>query len=170
MKELTLEEMEAILALHETCELAQDIDATMETVAPNPYYEFPTSGWRVDGEVGVREHYRRSLSAGGLQNVASRKRVHGTGPNTLFREAWFSFDTGDGRRLTGQYLAVIEFDPETMKIKSERQYSDSIFEQFLAPHVGPDYGDVPGVTRLNSNTKPVSREEMEAEIRVLQRD
>lgn len=169
MKELTLEEMEAILAQHEICELAQDIEGTMKTVAPNPYYEFPTSGWRVDGEEGVREHYRRSLFSGGLQNVASRKRVHGVGPNTLFREAWFSFDGEDGERKTGQYLAVIEFDPETKKIVSERQYSDSIFEQFLAPHLGADYGEVEGVTRLNSNTKPVSREEMEAEIKLLQR-
>lgn len=168
MKDLTLEEMEAILAEHEIRELAQDIEATMKTVAPDPYYEFPTSGWRVDGEAGVREHYRRALSAGGLQNVASRKRVHGVGPNTLFREAWFSFDNEKGERMTGQYMAVIEFDPATRKIKSERQYSDSIFEQFLAPHLGADYGDIPGVTRLNSNTKPVSRAEMEAEIRVLQ--
>jgi hypothetical protein len=167
MKELTLAEMEDILAQHEISELAQDIEATMTTVAPEPYYEFPTSGWRVDGEEGVREHYRRSLSAGGLQNVASRKRVHGVGPNTLFREAWFSFDGEDGERLTGQYLAVIEFDPETRKIKSERQYSDSIFERFLAPHLGADYGETPGVTRLNANTQPVSRAEMEAEIREL---
>ena len=59
----------------------------METVVPNPHYEFPTAGWAVDGQEAVREHYRRSLPAGGRSRVASKKRVHGAGPNTLFREA-----------------------------------------------------------------------------------
>lgn len=165
MTELTLEEMEAILAAHEIAELAQDIDSTMETVVPNPHYEFPTAGWAVDGQEAVREHYRRSLPAGAKYKVASKKRVHGAGPNTLFREASFSFDTDDGQRLTGQYLAVIEFDPVLKKIKSERQYGDSIFDKFLAPHVGLDYGDCPGVTRLNANATPITQEEMMAEVR-----
>jgi hypothetical protein len=165
MTELTLEEMEAILAAHEIAELSQDIDSTMETVVPNPHYEFPTAGWAVDGREAVCEHYRRSLPAGGRSRVASKKRVHGVGPNTLFREAWISFDTEEGERLTGQYMAVIEFDPVLKKIKSERQYGDSIFDIFLAPHVGPDYGDCPGVTRLNANATPITPEEMMAEVR-----
>lgn len=36
MAELTIEEMEAILAEHEICELAQDIEATMGTKLANP--------------------------------------------------------------------------------------------------------------------------------------
>ncbi|AMT72615.1 hypothetical protein [Mycobacteroides immunogenum] len=55
MAELTIEEMEAILAEHEICELAQDIEATMGTVVPNPHYEFPTAGWAADGQEAVRE-------------------------------------------------------------------------------------------------------------------
>lgn len=164
MKELTLEEMEAILHEHEIHELAQDIEATMDTVAPDPYYEFPSAGWRVDGEAGVREHYRRALPHGGTANIASKRRVHGVGPNTLFREAWISWDAEDGTRLTGQYMAVLEFDPVTRKIKSERQYSDRSFDRFLDPHMGEDYGEVPGVTRLNENVKPIAREDMLAEI------
>lgn len=165
MTDLTLEEMEAILAAHEMAEQSWDIDATMETVVSDPYYEFPSAQWRVDGVEGVREHYRRSLPHGDNARIASKKRVHGMGPNTLFREAWISFDMEDGRRVTGQYLAVIEFDPVSKKIKSERQYGDSNFDLFLGPHVGPDYGDTPGVTRLNENTPPISQEEMMAEIR-----
>lgn len=164
MKQLTLEEMEAILHEHEIRELAQDIEGTMATVAPNPYYEFPSAGWRVDGVEGVREHYRRSLPHGATSNIASKKRVHGVGPNTLFREAWISWDAADGTRLTGQYMAVLEFDPETRTIISERQYSDKSFDRFLDPHTGEDYGDTPGVTRLNENVKPISREDMLAEI------
>lgn len=160
MTELTLEEMEAILAEHELGELAQDLEATMKTVVPNPLYEFPSAQWSAEGQEAVREHYRRSLPAGAKTMVASKKRVHGAGPNTLFREAWISFDTEDGQRLTGQYVAVIEFDPVLKKIKSERQYGDTIFHVFLAPHVGPDYGDTPGVTRLNATTAPISREDM----------
>lgn len=165
MAELTLEEMEAILAAHEVAELAQDIDATMETVVPDPFYEFPSAQVRLDGEEAVRDFYGRLLAAGNQGRVASKKRVHGMGPNTLFREAWISFDTESGERVTGQYMAVIEFDPVLRKIKSERQYGDSIFSQlFLDPHVGPEYRDRPGVTRLNENTRPISQEEMMAEI------
>lgn len=91
-------------------------------------------------------------------------RVHGAGPNTLFREAFFSFDGPDGERLTAQYLVAIEFDPVERKIKGERQYGDTLFHQYLTPHIGPDYGEIEGVTRLKDRNKPVSREEMMAEV------
>lgn len=165
MPDLTIQEMEAILAAHEIAEVANDIEATMLTVVDNPHYEFPAAQWAVDGQEAVREHYRRALPAGQTSEVASKKRVHGAGPNTLFREAWISWDDEHGHRRTGQYLAVIEFDPIEKKIVSERQYGDSIFNEiFLGPHVGPDYGDVPGVSRLNENTNAVSRAEMMAEV------
>lgn len=159
-KDLTLKEMEEILYEHGRRELSMDVDATMETVVDDPYYEFPTGGWGVTGQEGVREHYRRTLSELPKVDGASQMRVHGAGPNTLFREASFSFNSPDGRRRTGQYMAVIEFDPETKKIKSERQYGDTIFHEFLAPHIGPDYGEVPGVAPLNADIKPISREDM----------
>ena len=85
----------------------------------------------------------------------------------LLRETWFSFDSKDGQRLTSRYLTAIEFDPETMKIKGTQQYSDSILEQFLPPHLGVDYGNTPGVIRLNTSTDPVSRAEMVQEINTL---
>lgn len=163
MKELTLQEMEAILGTHETAELAEDIDATMETVAPDPHYEFPIPGWTVDGDEGVRVYYGKLLVDGAKWNVASRKRAHGTGPNTLFREAWISYDDEKGTRRTGQYMAVIEFDPETRTIKSERHYGDAVFGAFLPAIDACD----PGVSRINANTKPVTREEMLGEIRIL---
>lgn len=161
--DLTLEEMEAILYEHEMAELSKDVDATMETVVDNPHYEFPTGQWAADGQEAVREHYRRSLKDLDKHQAASRRRVHGMGPNTLFREATFSFNNEKGERRTGQYLAVIEFDPDTRKIKSERQYGDTIFHEFLAPHIGPDYGDTPGVTLLNENLSPISQEDTREE-------
>jgi hypothetical protein len=151
MKQLTTEEMEEILRVHERAEGKGDVEATMATVAPDPYYEFPSFGWEVNGSDAVREHYRRSFPSAVAVNVDSKRRVHGAGPNTLFREAWVSFNTEDGERLTGLYVAVIEFDPETRKIKSERLYTDKIFDQFMAPHLGPEYGEYPGVSPL----KPV---------------
>lgn len=165
MTELTIQEMEEILYRHETCEVSGDIEATMETVVDNPHYEFPSAGWAADGADAVREHYRRSLPSGEKYQIASKKRVHGAGPNTLFREASVSFDTPEGERLTGQYLAVIEFDPETRKIKSERLYSDSVFDKFQNPHLGPDYGETPGVSPLGAMVAPITREDMMNEAR-----
>ncbi|GHE76116.1 hypothetical protein GCM10017786_01280 [Amycolatopsis deserti] len=163
MADLTLEEMEQILYRHEMAELSKDLDATMATVVANPHYEFPSWGWAADGPEAVREHYRRALADIDRGDPASKMRVHGVGPNTLFREASFSFNREDGERVTGQYLAVIEFDPVEKKVKSERQYGDSVFAEYLAPHCGPDYGEIPGVSRLNSNITPITREDMYAE-------
>jgi hypothetical protein len=163
MADLTLEEMEEILYRHEMAELSKDIEATMATVVANPHYEFPSWGWAADGVEAVREHYRRALADIDRGDPASKMRVHGVGPNTLFREASFSFNRENGERVTGQYLTVIEFDPVERKVKSERQYGDSLFAEYLAPHCGPDYGEIPGVSRLNSNIKPITREDMYAE-------
>ncbi|NMO04178.1 hypothetical protein HH308_23455 [Gordonia sp. TBRC 11910] len=160
MTELSVEEMEAILYEHEIREASQDVEWTMGTVVDDPHYEFPTGQISVDGRDAVAEHYRRALPSGVEQRAASQKRVHGSGPNTLFREATFSFDAADGTRRTGQYVAVIEFDPASKKIVSERQYGDTYFAEFLAPHLGDDYARYPGVSLLNDGLAAVSREQM----------
>lgn len=147
MKELTFEEMEDILLAHEKAELEEDLEATMATVSPNPHYEFPTFGWAADGTGAVREHYRRVLPNTSKLNIAAEKRVHGAAANTLIREAWVSFNL-DGERLTGMYLVVITFDPDLKLIEGERMYADTNFQKVMARDLGADYGDFPGVSRI----------------------
>ena len=157
MKNLTIREMDEILLAHEIAELEGDIEATMETVAPNPHYEFPSHGLAADGREAVRQHYLRSLPRAVVNksNVAAEKRLNNLyGTNALVREAWVSFTKPNGERVTGLYLVVMEFDPELKKITGERLYCDQVFADMLAADLGPDYVSVPGVSRI-SDTAPI---------------
>ncbi|GAA3551359.1 hypothetical protein GCM10022222_38610 [Amycolatopsis ultiminotia] len=163
ISELSIEEMEELLRQHAICEMTGDVDATMATLTSSPHYEFAAAGLVAEGFDAVREHYRRALGSGSATGVASKRRSHGAGPNTLFREAWVSFDLPGGERVTGQYLAVYEFDPGSKKIKSRRLFTDRVFDQFMDANLGSDFREVPGVVELKAVTSPVSREEMTVE-------
>ena len=143
---LTLEEMEAVLLAHEIAELEQDIDATMATVVPDPHYELSALGWIIDGQDAVREMYRRILPVD-HRDVAAEKRIHAVSENCLLREAVMSFNNLEGERVSGLYLVVLAFDPELKLISGERMYMDPLFAQMMSEQLGPDFGDVPGVSR-----------------------
>ncbi|WP_255426194.1 NADP-dependent oxidoreductase [Pseudonocardia sp. C8] len=156
MTDLTLEEMEALLHKHEEYELNYDFDGTISTLTANPHYELPTLGWKIDGREAVTELYRRMLPGGLKQAMWAEKRVHAVGPNTLAREAFVMFNSPDGRRVTGQYMAVIAYDPVDKLIIGERLYMDSAFAESMARELGPDFGDIPGVSKIvPDETDPV---------------
>ncbi|MFD4351599.1 hypothetical protein ACFWPX_03530 [Nocardia sp. NPDC058518] len=154
--------MEDILLAHEKAELEQDIEATMATVSPNPHYEFPNFGWAADGTGAVREHYRRVLPNTGKYDIAAEKRVHASASNTLIREAWVSF-TLEGERYTGMYLVVISFDADLKLISGERLYTDSNFAKVMGEDLGDDYGDVPGVSRIDASAPIIDKHDAFAE-------
>lgn len=145
MAEFTLQQMEELLAVHEMAEFQVDLDATMATLVDNPVYELPSLGWRIEGRSAVRETYRRLLHGSDKRNMWADKRVHAISEDSLSREAYVYVDTEDGR-VTGQYFAVIAFEGD--KISGERMYMDTTFAKAMAEILGPDFGDVPGVSRL----------------------
>ncbi|MFD5177066.1 hypothetical protein ACFWM1_14730 [Nocardia sp. NPDC058379] len=153
MSELTKKQMEEILLAHEIAELEMDVEATLATLAPNPHYEIASLGWAIDGTDAVRETYHRILRQQG-RGVAAEKRVHAVAENTLLREAFMTFNTLDGERVTGLYLVVMAFDPGLKLISGERMYTDPNFGQTMAELLGPDFGSLPGVSRI-SDTAPV---------------
>lgn len=142
---LNLQQMEDLLAAHEMAEFTVDLDATMATLVDNPLYELPTLGWRIEGQHAVRETYKRLLEGGEVQNLWADKRVHATSPSSLSREAYVYIDTPEGR-VTGQYCVVLDFEGD--KIAGERMYMDTTFAKAMESILGPDFGDIPGVTRL----------------------
>ena len=161
MKKLSIEEMDAILLAHEIAELEGDVEKTMETVAPNPHYEFPSHGLAADGRDAVRAHYNRALPKPADQEkrfVAAERRIDNLyGTNALVREAWVSFTKDDGERVTGLYLVVMEFDPELKKITSERLYCDTTFAEMLSEDVDEEYARVPGVSPIVKSAPIINR-------------
>lgn len=148
MADLTLDEMEALLHKHEEYELNYDFDGTISTLTQNPQYELPSLGWKIEGRDAVTELYRRMLPGGLRRAMWAEKRVHAVAPNTLAREAFCTFNTPEGRRVTGQYMAVIAYDPDEKLIIGERLYMDLAFAQSMARELGPDFGDIPGVSKI----------------------
>ncbi|WP_176594352.1 hypothetical protein [Sphingobium sp. EM0848] len=157
MKELTKQEMEAILLEHEKAELEVDIDATMATLVPNPHYEIAFLGLAIDGWEGVHQAYQRILRPAQIRPVAAKRRVHAVARNTLIREAHVTFNTSEGERVTGLYMVVMEFDPELKKIAGERMYADPLFGKMMTEQLGEDFAKIPGVSRIRDSA-PVIEE------------
>lgn len=148
---LTLAEMEELLAVHEQAEFNLDLDGTMATLIDNPRYELPGLGWYIEGQEAVRELYRRLLHAGDVHNLWADKRVHATSPSSLTREAWVYFDTPEGR-TTGQYFVAMDFEGD--KIAGERMYMCDRYAAMMGEALGADFGDIPGVQRMEDVAPP----------------
>ena len=152
MKKLTPEEMADLLLEHEIAELEYDIDRTMATLVPNPHFELCFMGLAVDGWDAVREMYSRMLVRGGeARNLQADARIVMMDNNHIVREALISFDDEDGTRRTGLYNVVVEFDPETKKIKGERMYGDLTYGRFMSKIVGDDLAQIPGVSQISAS-------------------
>ncbi|MBP3086580.1 hypothetical protein [Mycolicibacterium fortuitum] len=149
--------MEELLSIHEMAEFNLDIDATMATLVDNPIYEFPALNWHIEGRPAVEETYRRMLHGGDVRNFWADKRTHAITPTgSLIREAWVYFDDNDGVRTTGSYNVVMDFEGD--KISAERMFMDAGFAKTMAAVLGPDFGDVPGVSPLDQkHPAPVPR-------------
>ncbi len=157
MAELTKQEMEAILLEHEIAELEQDVERTMATLVPHPHYELPALGVAIDGTDAVRAVYQRIMPYVSTRDVAAEKRVHAVAANTLVREAYVSFDTSGGERVTGLYMVVMSFDPTLKLISGERMYMDTVFAEMMAEQLGDDLGSLPGITPLTDSAPVIDK-------------
>ncbi|MCV7193097.1 hypothetical protein [Mycolicibacterium brumae] len=155
--DLTKKEIEAILLEHEIAELEEDIDRTMATLSPNPHYELATLGLAFEGHEAVRLAYSKILPGNRHRNVAAEMRIHAIAANTLVREAHVSFTKDDGERVTGQYLVVMSFDPETKLISGERMYMDPNFAEMFKQNLGPDFEKQPGIRKLSDFAPQIDR-------------
>ncbi|WP_222131386.1 hypothetical protein [Pseudonocardia sp. C8] len=157
MNQLTKQEMEEILLEHEIAELEQDVERTMATLTPDPHYELATLGWAIDGTEPVRETYRRIMPYVTVRDVAAEKRVHAVAANTLVREAYVSFTTSAGERVTGLYMVVMSFDPDLRLISGERMYMDPVFAGMMAEQLGDDFRTLPGVTPIGDSAPIIAK-------------
>jgi hypothetical protein len=154
MEKLTPEQMEEVLIVHETAEFDGDLDAVMATLVANPQYELPSIGWHIEGQAGVRELYRRWLQGTETRNVWAEKRVQAFSidENALIRDAYVYYDGDDGQRVTGRYSTAISF--EGGLISGERMFMEAPFAKIMYDILGADFGDVPGVSKLEDVSPP----------------
>lgn len=151
MTKLSLQQMEELLAIHEMAEFNLDIDGTMATLVDNPIYELPAINWHIEGQEAVRETYRRLLHGGDVRNIWADKRTHAVSENSLCREAYVYFDTDEGR-VTGRYMVTMDFAGD--KIAGERMFMDATFARAMNDILGPDFGEIAGVSRLDEMSPP----------------
>lgn len=157
MADLTRYEMEGLMLDHEKAELEYDLDSTMASLVPNPHFEIAFLGLAIDGYDAVRELYRRMINFGAKEwNFQAVARVIAEAKNTLIREAHISFDKPEGGRVTGQYIVVMEFDPQLKKIVGERMYADTVYADLMTGVIGDDLVDVPGITRLSDHAPVIN--------------
>jgi hypothetical protein len=149
---LTLQQMEELLAIHEMAEFNLDIDGTMATLVEHPIYELPALNWHIEGWDAVKETYRRLLHGGDVRNIWAEKRTHAITESSLCREAYVYVDTDDGVRVTGRYLVAMDFEGD--KIAGERMFMDVTFAKAMSEILGPDFGEIPGVSRLDEMSPP----------------
>lgn len=145
MTKLTRDQMEALQLVHEAAEFDLDLDAVMETLVDNPVYEIPALGWHIEGQDAVRETYRRMLPGADKVNMWADRRAHATSDTELCREAYVYFDTPEGRK-TGHYFVLMEFEGD--RIRGERMYMCDTYAKAMADVLGPDFGEIPGVSKL----------------------
>lgn len=149
-RDLTETEMGTILLAHGTAEMQFDVEATMSSVVPEPHYEIAALGLAIDGREAVREMYRRLLAGNRNRNIQAAPRAHAAGQNTLLQEAHVTFDDAGGRRVSGLYVVVVQFDPARGQIIGERMYTDPHFTQMWRENLGEDFIDVPGVSVMGA--------------------
>jgi hypothetical protein len=77
--------------------------------------------------------------------------VDAVAKNALVNEAFVSFDNAKGERVTGQYLVVVEFDPELHKVIGERMYMDPVFGQMWVENLGEGFTELPGVSKVTDS-------------------
>lgn len=143
--EADIRRMEAAFNMHADYEAVEDLEGTMATVSANPSYEFVTLGWRVDGRHAVREMYQRLSGGYSARIISSRARVLALAPNALSRESYTVLSSDQGP-VACQSIAVITFEGDL--VSAERFYSDATIAKAMGDSFGPDFGDIPGISRL----------------------
>ncbi|MFN6551801.1 hypothetical protein ACP6C7_13995 [Mycolicibacterium septicum] len=164
MAKMTAEEMDHILIVHEIAEFDNDVEAVMATLADNPQYELPNMGWHIKGEVAVRELYNRWLSGADKRNIWAEKRVqaYSADGDAMIRDAFVFYDNDAGERVTSRYSTAFSF--ENGKISGERMFMEPPFAKVMNDILGPDFGEIEGVSRIETmGPPPVPRLDRAAE-------
>ncbi|MDB5723235.1 MAG: hypothetical protein JWP15_3853 [Alphaproteobacteria bacterium] len=141
---LTGEEMMKVIERHLAAEAAGDVALTMETVAPEPLYEFFPLGYRITSRETVAELYRRLLPSQARRTGVSKRR------NLWFNLQGCAIETESRFRddIGGEHVAanIVAFTFEAGLLKSERVFLDPKAASAFEAALGADFLSLPGVS------------------------
>jgi ketosteroid isomerase-like protein len=140
----TPEQIDTVFTEHLRAEQALDIDAVMETVAPEAIYESHPLGLVMKGSVAIREYYERSLSEYMSRVRRSGYRLRNYGDSSIVLGVGLVIRQVDGSWLSSFRMGVIEFDLQG-RVTSERAYVTRAQRDLLQSSLRDDFTEVPGV-------------------------
>lgn len=141
-------ELEAAVWRHVEPELAQDLGGTLATVADDPVWEFYPLGVRVSGRDAIRELYTRLIPAFGVLKGEDQPRPACFSDTTMIVEQTLSAPGSDGSTQYMPVIVAMEIAGDG-RMKSERVYcSQQLADWFQDNVLGPDFLDLPGVSRI----------------------
>jgi hypothetical protein len=149
---VTPEQMTETLMRHELFEFDEDLDGVMTTLVDVPVYELHPQAYRITGKEAVREMYERTLPVF-IQFDHRRHEVDtreikcvAFSNNQMAAElaADFVFPDGETRRV--HLTCIAEFSGD--KVVGERLYLDHKLAELYDQALGPDFFELPGVTKL----------------------
>jgi hypothetical protein len=141
------EVIEQRLATHLGAEVELDVDATVASMAAEPWWENVALGFRASGRDAVRELYTRVI-ADFIPRLENFEEITTSfGDTQAVVEHLFTMRMPDGQVRTGRHLAIAVFDDGEMV--GERVYCDAVVAELFRYAMREDWFDVPGVTALS---------------------
>ena len=143
-KPIALAQMEALAELHYREEVANNVEAVMDTLCEDPHYEFYPMGLRIRGRAAVEEMYRRMLVAPIARTpLELRPRKRTAGPDGLMSEDEATIRDDEGKLHRVAAVSVYSFEGTLMK--GERVYLNDAGAALTMQALGPDFLKMPGV-------------------------
>jgi hypothetical protein len=147
-------EMIAMVRAHMDAEIRQDIDAVMETLIADPYYEIHPLGLRIRGQAAVREMYARLLPGSFDYIVESRAMTFNTGdpknvwigPDGVVIREFCIVQPPEGERFEISEMAIFSF--EGRLLRGEQFYCNEPLTRLFKSALGPQFEHLQGVERI----------------------
>lgn len=147
---LTRDEMLAVMAQHDEGEMNQDVEATMATVAPAPFYEFQPMGMYIETRDALTEMYRRVLPTQS-DSIKGAVRKHFWFNDDGYAVEW-EFDIVDLIGVPRKSHVITVFDFEDGLVKGERVFLSPEHSAVFADALGKDFFSLPGVRMESPST------------------
>lgn len=146
---------------HGAAEREGDVEAVMETLCDDPYYELFPLNYRMQGLQAAREFYVRMLGAnapgsasfritdtsGNLGDMNSPCDVLWIGNDSMVTRDDLTMVDADGRERALRYLSI--FTLKGMKLEGERIYMSAGAADYIRETLGEDFLQLPGVSIID---------------------
>lgn len=143
-----------LVARHCAAEVAQDIEAVLATVGPEPWFELHPLGLALSTRGAVAEFYRRMLPAFGQMKPSGSSATYGAPGSSRYLgddaivtrdEVLFQAEHGE---VAVKSLALFQLDATCDLLKGEQIFLNANAAALFARQLGDDFDTVPGVVRL----------------------